>query len=69
VIHHLTDELKGASCTSTESAFACGWDCKRSRNQVQCAQTPRGRCALVDDKVTCFDPPVPAITHTRTAQQ
>lgn len=62
-IHHFTGELKGATCTSTETAFACGWDCRRSRSEAQCAQTPRGHCAAIDGRLACFDPPVPAISH------
>lgn len=65
VIHHFTDELKGATCLSTETAYACGWDCKQSRSEAQCAQTPRGKCSAQDGKLFCFDPPVPPISHAK----
>jgi hypothetical protein len=64
VVHHLgPSELKGASCLSTDDHVACGWDCKRSYQEVQCAQSPRGRCTVTDGKLHCFDPPLPPITH------
>ncbi len=62
-IHHFTEELAGVRCVSSETSFACGWDCKRSRSEVRCAQTPRGTCAVNEGKLVCFDPPVPAVSH------
>ncbi len=64
VIHHLPPaELVGARCLQNDAGFACGWDCKSSYLNVQCAQTPRGRCNVFEGRILCFDPPLPAITH------
>jgi hypothetical protein len=64
VIHHLpATALAGAKCIQSDDGFACGWDCKRSWEQVQCAQTPRGRCNIVEGRIACFDPPLPAVSH------
>lgn len=63
-LHHFTPaELAGAKCVQSDTGFACGWDCKKSYQQVQCAQTPKGRCAVNEGRLTCFDPPLPSITH------
>ena len=64
VIHHLPHaELAGAQCVQTDDAFACGWDCKTSFQQAQCAQSPRGKCVVNEGRIACFDPPLPSITH------
>jgi hypothetical protein len=70
VIHHRSAVLDASSgtaraphCVQSETAYACGWDCKRSRNEVACAQTPDGTCRLFDGKIACFDPPLPSISH------
>lgn len=64
VIHHVpASELAGARCVQSDQGFACGWDCKRSFQAVQCAQTPRGRCSVIEGRISCFDPPLPPITH------
>lgn len=64
VIHHLPrKELVGASCLQTDKTFACGWDCKRSYLDAQCAQSPRGKCVIIEGRISCFDPPLPPITH------
>ncbi len=66
VIHHLPEKaLAGAACLQTESATACGWNCKTAFGQVQCAQTPRGTCTVLNQKISCFDPPLPPIAHER----
>jgi hypothetical protein len=68
LIHHLpASELAGARCLQSNQGFACGWDCKSSFRNVQCAQTPRGRCALNEGRITCFDPPLPSVTHAPAA--
>lgn len=63
VIHHLVKELTGSTCVSTESSYACGWSCQTLRGESRCAQTPRGKCVLKDGRITCFDPPVPDVSH------
>jgi hypothetical protein len=67
IIHHFTDELKGASCISTETAYACGWNCKQVRSEAQCAQSPRGTCSSQDGRLYCFEPPVPPVSHAPPA--
>lgn len=63
-IHHFEPaKLRGAACLQTDGAIACGWDCKRSYEDAKCAQTPAGRCRVVDGRIACFDPPLPPITH------
>lgn len=68
-IHHFLEELQGAKCLTTESAFGCGWDCRTSRSEVMCAQTPRGRCAVQDGRLFCFDPPALPISHPPPSAQ
>ncbi len=65
VVHHFanTGELRGATCVHTAQGIECGWDCKTSYREVQCAQTPKGVCRVVDGRIACFDPPLPPITH------
>lgn len=64
VVHHLPQaELAGAKCVQTNEMFACGYDCKTSWQSAACAQTPRGKCNIVEGKILCFDPPLPSITH------
>ncbi len=64
VLHHSTpDELRGATCLQTDTMFACGWSCLRSFQDVACAQTPRGKCRVVEGRLACFDPPLPPISH------
>ncbi len=65
VIHAFvaTKQLGGAKCVQTDSGFACGWDCKRSYQDVQCAQSPVGRCSVFEGRITCFEPPLPPVTH------
>ncbi|MEW5740657.1 MAG: hypothetical protein AB1938_17140 [Myxococcota bacterium] len=68
VIHHSKpEELTGARCVQTDVKFACGWDCKRSYQDAQCAQTPKGQCRIVEGRISCFDPPLPPITHEPVA--
>ncbi len=59
-------ELKGASCLQSDRGFACGWSCKKSYQAVQCAQTPKGTCSVIDGRIACFDPPIPPVTHAPT---
>lgn len=64
VLHHSTpDELRGATCLQTDTMFACGWSCLRSFQDVACAQTPQGKCRVVEGRLACFDPPLPPISH------
>ena len=70
--HHLVNlaspgDLRGASCVTTETAFDCGWDCKKSYQGVQCAKTPAGTCSMLDGRISCFDPPLPPIFHPLAA--
>lgn len=63
-LHHFSaKELAGARCVQTDQGFACGWDCKKSYQQVQCAQTPKGGCSVNEGRLTCFDPPLPSLAH------
>ncbi|ADO69479.1 hypothetical protein [Stigmatella aurantiaca] len=45
------------TCRAIDSHVACGYACKSDGRTVQCAQTPQGRCQLVDGRAMCFDPP------------
>ncbi len=45
------------SCRSMDGQIACGYTCKSNGLRVQCAQTPHGRCQVLDGQVVCFDPP------------
>lgn len=64
VVHHFEPKaLAGAQCVQTDTMFACGWDCRRSYQEVACAQTPKGTCRVVEGHLACFDPPLPPITH------
>jgi hypothetical protein len=48
---------KGPSCRSMDGQVACGYACKSDGLRVQCAQTPQGRCQVLDGQAVCFDPP------------
>lgn len=64
VIHNFASKgLSGAKCLQTNSSFACGWDCKESYRDVQCAQTPQGKCSIFEGKIVCFDPPIAPVNH------
>ena len=67
VIHNFADskDLAGAKCVTTDTGFACGWDCMVSYREPKCAQTPRGVCTINRGKISCFDPPLPPPTHAR----
>jgi hypothetical protein len=56
-IHEHGAELARPSCLTASTAIGCGYDCKSSRAEVRCAQTPRGRCVKDDLRLECFDPP------------
>lgn len=45
------------SCRSIDGQIACGYACKSDGLRVRCAQTPQGRCQVMDGQVVCFDPP------------
>ncbi|HEX8822287.1 MAG TPA: hypothetical protein VF794_20340 [Archangium sp.] len=48
---------QGPTCRSIDSHVACGYQCKSDGQRVRCAQTPQGRCQVVDGQAVCFDPP------------
>ncbi len=56
-IHEFGTELPRPACLSDSTALACGYDCKSSRAEVRCAQTPRGRCVKDGVQLDCYDPP------------
>ncbi|MCP3058490.1 hypothetical protein LXT21_06880 [Myxococcus sp. K38C18041901] len=45
------------TCRMMNSQVACGYGCKTDSNRARCAQTPQGRCQLIDGQAVCFDPP------------
>ncbi|WP_342378931.1 hypothetical protein NVS55_05950 [Myxococcus stipitatus] len=45
------------TCRSMNSQVSCGYGCKSDSNRVRCAQTPQGRCLVMDGQAVCFDPP------------
>ncbi|MBZ4406660.1 hypothetical protein K8640_00390 [Myxococcus sp. XM-1-1-1] len=57
VIHEYAQAMPAARCLNASEAIACGFDCKASRTEVRCTNTPRGVCTLNDQRLTCFDPP------------
>jgi hypothetical protein len=57
VIHEFGAELPRPTCQTASTTLACGYDCKTTRSEVQCARTPRGRCVQDNFKLSCFDPP------------
>lgn len=63
VVHTFYPDLGGAKCLSTDLAWACGWDCKQSYQEVACAQTPTGRCMVIKGKISCVDAPVMSPSH------
>lgn len=66
VIHTFASKgLGGAQCLRTNSGFACGWSCKESYREVKCAQTPGGKCSVIEGKIVCFDPPLTPVTHAQ----
>jgi len=63
-IHEFGAELARPTCTTAGTGIACGYDCKTSRTEVACAQTPRGKCVQDNFRLGCFDPPsLLACTH------
>jgi hypothetical protein len=57
VIHEYGAELPRPTCLTASTALGCGYDCKASRTEVRCAQTPRGQCVQDAFQLGCFDPP------------
>ncbi|MBM7118399.1 hypothetical protein [Archangium primigenium] len=51
------------SCLFVNGKTACGYACQRSVDDVRCASTPYGTCAMFQNKVYCFDPSLAAIHH------
>ncbi len=47
----------GPTCRSIDGQVACGYACKSDGLRARCAQTPQGRCTVVDGQAVCFDPP------------
>jgi hypothetical protein len=45
------------TCRSIDGQVACGYACKSDGLRARCAQTPQGRCQVIDGQVVCFDPP------------
>ncbi len=56
-IHEFGADVPRPACFTASTALACGYDCKVSRSEVQCAHSPRGRCVKEDLRIQCFDPP------------
>ncbi|EAU65929.1 hypothetical protein STIAU_1806 [Stigmatella aurantiaca DW4/3-1] len=56
-IHEFGAEIPRPTCATAGTGIACGYDCKTSRTEVACAQTPRGRCTQEEFRLGCFDPP------------
>jgi hypothetical protein len=56
-IHEYGSEIPRPACHTASTALACGYDCKMTRTEVKCAQTPRGRCTKEEFRLECFDPP------------
>ncbi|WP_370459105.1 hypothetical protein [Aggregicoccus sp. 17bor-14] len=50
-------EPGGPVCRTADSKTVCGYSCVTDSFGTQCAQTPQGRCKVVDGKAVCFDPP------------
>lgn len=46
-----------AQCVSNYGKTVCGFGCVADYGQVQCAQTPWGRCEARGGRVTCWEPP------------
>jgi hypothetical protein len=57
VIHEHGAELPRPTCLTASTALGCGYDCKATRTEVRCAQTPRGQCVKDELQLGCFDPP------------
>ncbi|WP_426753990.1 hypothetical protein [Myxococcus sp. Y35] len=57
VIHQYGAETPAPRCLNASEALACGYDCKATRTEVQCAATPDGVCRLDNQRFSCFDPP------------
>ncbi|XXF79192.1 hypothetical protein P2318_05405 [Myxococcaceae bacterium GXIMD 01537] len=47
----------GPTCRSIDGQVACGYACKSDGLRARCAQTPQGRCQVIDGQAACFDPP------------
>lgn len=47
----------GPTCRSIDGQVACGYACKSDGLRVRCAQTPQGKCQVIDGQAVCFDPP------------
>jgi hypothetical protein len=47
----------GPTCRSIDGQVACGYACKSDGLRARCAQTPHGRCQVIDGQAVCFDPP------------
>ncbi len=58
-----TPTVPPTSCLFANGKTACGYSCQRSVDDVRCASTPYGTCAMFHDRVYCFDPPLSAIHH------
>jgi hypothetical protein len=56
-IHEYGAQLPAPRCATANTSVACGYDCKSTRGEVQCAKTPKGLCRVDDSRFTCFDPP------------
>jgi hypothetical protein len=50
-------EPGGPVCRSADGKTVCGYGCVTDSFGTKCAQTPQGRCKVVDGQAACFDPP------------
>ncbi len=58
-----TPGVPPTSCLFVNGKTACGYSCQRSVDDVRCASTPYGTCAMFHGRVYCFDPSLAAIHH------
>lgn len=50
-------------CISSRGRTVCGFQCKTSASDLDCAQTPYGTCEVTNGGVYCWDPPRVVIHH------
>jgi hypothetical protein len=54
------------SCIEDDTNKVCGFNCLKNYGQMRCAMTPQGRCASVEGKVACWDPPAAYLAYLGT---
>jgi len=53
--------LPRPKCVTIDGNAACGYGCASRSDEIECAQTPGGKCEILPDQILCHDPESPPL--------